>query len=210
MSGFNNRPPIGQSLVDNLVGGNVGGILSTRPSAKYASGARCILKMNNQIVGFAFAISWRANTMHQEIHTIDDYMAYELAPQRMTVEGTISLLHIPGISASTESWQPDVLSFLFHKYISIEVRDVATDALLFATDQAVIISRAEEHKVDQLSNVTLNWKAVGFIDEKKPETPEGFDKEKDPGTANSNRIPTPSQVISDAADAIGGAIKGLF
>lgn len=202
MSGFNNRPPVGQQLADNLVGGNVGGILSTRPSAKYASGARCILKMNNQIVGFAFAISWRANTLHQEIHTIDDYMAYELAPQRVTVEGTISMLHIPGISATTESWQPDILSFLFHKYISIEVRDVANDALLFATDQAVIISRSEDHKVDQLSNVTLNWKAVGFIDEKKPETPDGYDQEREQQAGGSRQIPTPSQLVSEAFDSI--------
>jgi hypothetical protein len=188
MSGFNNRPSVGQQFADNILGGNIGGILSTRPSAKYASGARCILKINNKIVGFAFAISWRANTTHTEINTIDDYTAYELAPQRVTVEGTISLLHIPGVSSSTELWQPDILSFLFHKYLSIEVRDVKNDALLFATDQAVIVSRAEDHRVDQLSNVTLNWRAVGFIDEKKPETPDGFDKEREATGSTGSRL----------------------
>lgn len=167
-SGFNNRPPVGQQVLDN-VASNVSGIFSTRQTAKYASGARCILKINGQISGFAFGISWRINTANTEINTIDDYFPYELAPQRVTVEGTISALHIPGRSAGTELWQSDVLGFLFNKYITIEVRDIVTDQLLFFTTKAVITSRAEDIKVDQLSSVQLSFKAIGFRDEREPQ-----------------------------------------
>lgn len=166
-SGFNNRPPVGQQIVDNVVS-NVSGIFSTRPTAKYMTGARCILKINGEIAGFAFGIQWRINTAVTEINTIDDYMPYELAPQRITVEGTISALHIPGQSAGTELWQPDVLAFLFHKYITIEVRDITTDNVLFFTTKAMITSRMEDIKVDQLANVQLNFKAIGFRDEREP------------------------------------------
>lgn len=184
--GFNNRPSFGQQILDNAIGGNIGGIISTRPTAKYASGARCILKINGQIVGFAFGISWKISTSYVEINTVDDYMPHELAPQRISVDGTISALHVPGISAGTELWQSNVLTFLFHKYISIEVRDSQTDQLLFAAAKAVITSRQEDVKVDSLANVTLTWKAIGFLDERTPELPKDHNQTKSSSAANSS------------------------
>lgn len=171
MAGFNNRPSIGDQLANN-VASNVAGVFSTKSSARYASGARCILKINGKISGFAFGVSWRINTPVSEINTIDDYFPHELAPQRVTVEGTISALHIPGQSAGTEMWQPDAINFLFQQYITIEVRDT-TDQLLFFTNKAMITSRAEDIKVDSLSNVQLSWRAIGFQDERKPELAQG-------------------------------------
>jgi hypothetical protein len=177
MSGFNNRPNVVQRLTDN-VAGNIAGIFSTRATAKYASGARSILKVNGRVCGFAFNISWRINTTVTEVMTIDDYMPYELAPQRIVVDGTISALHIPGTSAGTEIWQSDVLNFLFQRYITIEVRDSVTDQLLFFTDKAMITSRQEDVKVDSLASVQLSWKAIGFRDEREPERAQDVDRSK--------------------------------
>lgn len=171
MSGFNNRPNVGQQLADN-VASNVSGIFSTKQTAKYASGARTVLKINGKVVGFAFGISWRINTAVTEIQTIDDVFPAELAPQRITVEGNMNALHIPGVSAGTELWQPDALNFLFQQYITIEVRD-STDQLLFYTSKAMITSRAEDIRVDSLANVNLQWRAIGFQDERKPEIADG-------------------------------------
>jgi hypothetical protein len=173
MSGFNNRP---NNVVDNLAQ-NVSGVFSTKPSAKYSSGARTILKINNKVVGFCFGISWRINTAVTEINTIDDYFPAELAPQRITVDGSMSALHIPGQSAGTELWQPDALNFLFQQYITIEVRDT-NDQLLFYTGKAMITSRAEDIRVDQLSNVSLQWRAIGFQDERAPVRAEGINDSK--------------------------------
>lgn len=168
MSGFNNRP---NNIADN-VASNVANVFSTKSAARYASGARTILKINGKVSGFAFGISWRINTTVTEINTIDDYFPFELAPQRVTVEGTLSALHIPGQSAGTELWQPDALNFLFQQYVSIEVRDT-NDQLLFYTNKAMITSRTEDIRVDQLANVTLQWRAIGFQDERKPELADG-------------------------------------
>lgn len=172
MSGFNNRPNIGQRLTDN-VASNAAGIFSTKQSAKYASGARTILKINGKVVGFAFGINWRIQTAVTEINTIDDYFPAELAPQRIQVEGSLNALHIPGQSAGTELWQPDAINFLFQQYITIEVRDSATDQLLFYTSKAMITSRSEDVRVDSLASVTLTWRAIGFQDERKPELADG-------------------------------------
>lgn len=204
MAGFNNRPAIPQQLVDNAAQ-NISGIFSTKPTAKYASGARCILKVNGKICGFAFGISWRITTNHIEINTIDDYMPAELAPQRLTVEGTITALHIPGTSATTELWQGDVLSFLFNKYITLEVRDSVTDSLLFYSSKVVITSRSEDIRVDQLSNVNLSWKAIGFQDERKPELPSDLNQNAPVGNG-------PLQVTSVTKGVETGInkIKSLF
>ena len=182
--GFNNRPPNGSNILDN-VAGNLSGVFSTKPTARYASGARCVLKMNNKVCGFAFAVSWRIITQVTEVTTIDDYFAHELVPQRITVDGTISALHIPGQSAGTQLWQPDALNFLFQQYVSIEVRDSATDELLFFTDKAMITSRQEDMRVDQLSSVQLSWRAIGFQDERKPELAEGVQSSQGDGQPNS-------------------------
>lgn len=173
MSGFNNRP---NNIGDNLAQ-NISGVFSTKPAAKYSSGARTILKINGKVVGFCFGISWRISTAVTEINTIDDYFPAELAPQRVTVDGSLSALHIPGQSAGTEMWQPDALNFLFQQYITIEVRDT-NDQLLFYTGKAMITSRAEDIRVDQLSNVSLQWRAIGFQDERAPVRAEGINDSK--------------------------------
>lgn len=161
--GFDNRSSILSNAISPL-----SGIISTRPNAKFMSGARCVLKVNGQLVGFAFSISWSVNTSFTEINTIDDYLPAELAPQRITVEGTLSALHVPGVSANTLNWQGDVTNFLFAPYISIEARDQTTNQIIFATDKAVILNRTEEVKVDSLASVTLRWRAIGYLDEKQP------------------------------------------
>lgn len=207
MSGFNNRPNVAQSLVDN-VASNASGIFSTKPSARYASGARTTMKINGKITGFAFGVSWRINTAVTEINAIDDYFAAELAPQRITVEGTVSMLHIPGQSAGTELWQPDALNFLFQQYITIEVRDSATDQLLFYTSKAMITSRSEDIRVDSLANVTLQWKAIGFQDERKPELADGA-QSSNAKPASGGAPDTPQSRLQQEAGKIANKLRNF-
>jgi len=193
-TGFDNNS-LGQNLVNNALS-NVGGILSTRPTAKYLTGARIILKVNGKLVGFAFGITWNITTDYIEINTCDDYLPYELAPRRITVDGTISCLHIPGTSAGTEGWQPDVLSFLFQPYISIEARDSATNQVIFATDKAMIVQRSEEIKVDSLSSTTLRWRAIGYVDEKdlnQTSPPKNYNQDSE--SANPSPVPAAQQIL---------------
>lgn len=201
-NGFNNNPPLAQNVLENLAS-NLTGIFSTRPTAKYASGARCILKINGQIVGFAFAASWRITTQYTEINCIDDPLTEELVPQRISVDGTISALHIPGVSASTELWQPDVLSFLFNRYIAIEVRDTKTDDVLFFTGKAMITSRTEDFKVDQLSSVTLTFKAIGWRDERAPSYPDDIE-------ALSRPVGTPADSRPQLINSVPAQIKKIL
>jgi hypothetical protein len=192
-AGFDNVPNVGEQLANNAVGGNVGGIFSTRPSAKYMSGARCVLRINSKPVAFAFAVSWRIDTSYLELNVIDNPLAEELIPKAIQVSGSISALHIPGQGAGAQLWQGDVLSFLFHQYITIEVRDSETERLLFFAPKAVITSRQEEIKTDDLAQMSLSFMAIGFKDEKEPEAPTGYNDVRRPGLSipDSSLVPTP-------------------
>ncbi|CAB4125751.1 hypothetical protein UFOVP53_218 [uncultured Caudovirales phage] len=158
---------IGEKLLSN-VASNIEGIISVKPMAKYLSGARCILKVNGKIIGFAFAISWEIKTSVTEINTIDDYMPYELAPQRIEVNGAISGFRIPGSGPTQKLIQADLENFLHQRYIEIEVRDSQTDNLIFLTRRAMITSRTENVKIDQLADMTLSFRAIGWADERAP------------------------------------------
>lgn len=159
---------VGQNALTNL-----DGIFSLKPMAKYLSGARCVLRMNGKIIGFAFGISWNINTEATEIKTIDDYLPYELAPSRITVTGSITGFRIPGGGPGNLILQPDVLSFLHQRYVEIEVRDSQTDNLIFLTRRALITNRSENIRSDALAEMTLNFKAIGYADERIPQVPTG-------------------------------------
>ena len=185
---IDNNKSIGQNLGDNLLS-NVSGIFSSKPIAKYLSGARCVLRMNGKIIGFAFGISWNIKTEVTEIETIDDYLPYELAPQRISVSGNISGFRIPGSGPTQSLLQADILSFLHQRYIEIEVRDSQTDNLIFLTKKALITGRSESIKSDALADMNLSFKAIGWADEKAPEEPQGLGEAVDvQGTSPLTKI----------------------
>ena len=164
--------------VQDSVTSEVQGIFSIAPTGKYATGARTIIRINGKVAAFAFSVSWDVNTAQDEIWTIDDWTPYELAPKRISVEGTIGGFHIPGKGPTPLLISPNSLSFLFHKYITIEIRDRTTDMLLFKTEKAVVTSRHETLQAEQMGLLTLQWKAIGWADEQSPEWPKGADDGK--------------------------------
>ncbi len=199
--GFENVPPVQDQLLDNAISGNVGGIVSSRPSAKYMSGARCVLRINSKPVAFAFGISWRIDTTFMELNVIDNPLVEELVPKMIRVSGSISALHIPGKGPGAQLWQGDVLSFLFHQYITIEVRDSETQKLLFFAPQAVITSRQEDIKVDDLAQLSLSFIAIGFKDEKEPGFPAGYNNSKNRSSNNGDGHPE-SQSATDHSSSL--------
>ena len=188
LKGFSDNSVLGAaaSAIDpsnigkNLVSG-FQGILSAKPAAKYMTGARTIIKINGRIAAFATGVSWRMQTDSKELWGIDNYMPIEIVPNKIMVSGTLNGLVIPGNGPTNQLISPDVLSFLFHKHISIEVRDAQTDSLLFYTGRAMIVDRQENIKAGQLANLTLRFKAIAYRDEKIPEYPRG-------ATGDTNRL----------------------
>lgn len=170
---------------DTLVGGavdaaledaaSIGGNLANagKSTHKFMTGSRAVIKLNGKLAGFAHSVTFRVNTSQVDVLTIDDWTPYEIAPSRVSVEGTLGMFYVPGKGASSELLQSNVLSFLHHRYITIEIRDRKTDELIFTTNKAVITSRYQELKAGELSNVVLNFKALGWADEMVPKFADG-------------------------------------
>lgn len=172
------------------LGSNFQDIFSTKPTAKFVSGARCVLKVNNRLIGFAFNISWKIDTINDEIWGIDDYLPQDIAPNKIMVEGTLSSFHAPGYGPDIEYMQANVLSFLFHKYITIEVRDSATDWLLLYVPKAVVTTRRSDIRAETLATISLGWKAIGYQGEVEPSFPEGATEELKAETVDP--VPAPN------------------
>lgn len=196
-----NKLDNGQGIVGGLannLASNIDGIFSIKPMAKYLSGARCVLKINGKIIGFAFGISWNIETSVTQINTIDDPLPYELAPANITVTGTITGFRVPGSGPTQQLIQGDILSFVHQRYIEIEVRDSQTDNLIFLTKRAMVTSRSENIRTDSLAEMTLNFKAIGWADERAPKLPDGVG---DPVDTNGTN---PLTKVTDKARAALG------
>jgi len=83
---------------------------------------------------------------------------------------------------------------MFHRYITIEIRDRQTDALIFITKRAVVTSRVEDIKADSLATVTLTWRAIGWQDEIEPNYPDGVRVSDDTGIIDSIKTNTISRI----------------
>jgi hypothetical protein len=160
-------------LADSLINSAVGGLSPLNNFGRYMTGSRAIIKVNDKLFGFAFAVNFNINTEYEENRVVDSFTAYELMPTRITVNGTMSMFHIPGRGPSKELVQANVLSYLMHKYITIEISDQTTGETIFKTNKAVITNRAQTLQAGEISTIQLTWKALGWADELIPFEPQG-------------------------------------
>lgn len=175
------KPSTGSSAVDglaeNIVNSAVGSVSPLNDFGRYMSGSRAIIKVNDKLFGFAFGVNFNINTEANEVWTIDDWTPYELAPGRVTVSGTLGMFHVPGKGPARQLVQANVLSFLMHKYITIEISDQTTGQTIFKTNRAFITSKSQSLQAGELSTIQLSWKAIGWADEMVPTYPDGADSE---------------------------------
>ena len=197
--GFGRDSGIVGNAITGAIEANAGGIFSLRPTAKYMTGARTVLKVNDKLLGFAFQVSWNINTEQTEIYTIDDPLPHEIAPKRISVSGTLGCFVIPGRSATAEVIQSDMRSFLINKYITIEVRDSVTDEIIFKTNNAVVTNNQGSLNAEQVGTMQLSWKAIGWLSEQSPEEPMNADKP----SGSQQKGPT-------LTSAVNSLVKKLF
>ena len=163
-------------LAESLLNSAVGALSPLNSFGRYMTGSRAIIKVNDKLFGFAFGVSYNINTEYVENNTIDEYLAYELMPTRISVNGTLSMFHIPGKGPTVELVQSNILSFLMHKYITIEISDQTSGKVIFKTNKAVITGKQQSLQAGELSTIQLTWKAIGWVDEMMdPKEPEGAD-----------------------------------
>ena len=183
-----------QSAASDLISGVTGNVKSAIASAsplndfgKYFTGLRAIIKVNDQLFGFAFGVSLNLKFDTEEIWTIDNYQAYELAPRKMIATGTISMFHIPGKGPGIQNVHPNGLSFLMHRYISLDISDQMTGESIFKTEKAMITGRTQDVDANKISTIRLEWKAIEWVTENDLNNiVEGRD---DPASEGQNSVP---------------------
>jgi len=137
-------------------------IYSLKNQGLYMGGARTIIRINGKIATFANTVSWTIDTTFKPIYVIDSVLPTEIAPMLISVKGQIGGFVVPGMGLSGLHLQPNASTFLLNKYITIEVRDIVTDLVLLRVNKAVIVSRAEQHVAQQISQTMFNWEAIGW------------------------------------------------
>jgi hypothetical protein len=204
---FTNQGSIGgalENLGTDLLDSAVGALSPLNNFARYMTGARAIIKVNGKLFGFAFGVNFNINTATEEVWTIDDWTPYELAPQRISINGTLGMFFIPGKSPSHELVQSNVMSYLFHKYITIDITDQMTGQTIFHTEKAWITGRSQTLTAGELSTVQLSWKAIGWLDDLNPSKPVGADdSDQDPDSDGDSNPLTPSVPGWTGADSGG-------
>jgi hypothetical protein len=160
---------------EQLVGNALSNVVSVgEDNNYYVNGARAILSIHNQPFGYAFAVSYNIQMASEENWTIDDWTPYEIAPTKISVSGTIGSFHLAGKSPGKTHIHPNVLSFMMHKYISIDIRDRGTNQTIFKTNKAMITGKQQNITAGELSTITLTFKAVGWADDVTPNYPGGY------------------------------------
>jgi hypothetical protein len=71
-----------------------------------------------------------------------------------------------------------------NRYISIEVKDSATDAILFKTNRAMVTNQQSDLSSEQMGRTVLSWRAVGWQAESPPKPIKTADMQKDPDIVN--------------------------
>lgn len=192
---------LAEGVATQALNSAVGGLSPLNNFGRYMTGSRAIIKVNGELFGFAFGVTYNIQTNAEEIWTIDDYTPYELAPSRLQVSGTLSMFHIPGKGPTHELVQANVLSFLMHKYITIEISDQTTGQTIFKTNKAMITGKSQSLNAGELSTISLSFRALGWVDELTPAIPKGA------GTGDSGESNTG---LDAALSGIGDKISKLF
>jgi hypothetical protein len=184
------------------------------PSARFVSGGRVLVSINGIPAPRLSSISWKINTDQRPNREIDNHFPHEFVPNNIDVSGSYSEYREPFRGATNAFHQASALSFMWHPYISIEVRDNLTDALLFYAGKAVIFDRSESVTTEGLVMTSVQWRAISWKDEREPTIPQ--ENAGDVAQTAQNPIAQGIDAIGSAfgvknvSGTIGGFVKKIF
>jgi len=142
-----------------------------QPTPKAITGARAIIKVNDQVMAFATSVSYVYETEYKEIQGVDNSLPEELAPTNIKVEVRCTNIRIPNESPTVSGIQANVYSHLEQSYVSIELKDRKTDAIILFIPKAMLVRREGTVASRGLASETWIFKGIGMWDEREPEQP---------------------------------------
>jgi hypothetical protein len=135
------------------------------------SGARTIIKINDEVFAAGFVLDYTIETDAQVIQGIDSVFPEEIAPQIIGVMMNLRVYRTPdndpvslGVAPKSEKFGLSTQeSYLKSPYIQIELRDKITEKTIFYIQRGWIVRRSGS--MESIGLLTENWtvKALGFI-----------------------------------------------
>ena len=136
---------------------------------KVFTGARAIISMNNRVIAYATSCSYMYDTEYKPQKEVDNSLPAELTPGAINVQVTCNVTRVPLQSATGMALQPTIANNLSQPYMSIELKDRATDQTILFVPKAQLVRRAGGVNVRQMSSETWTLAGIGFWDEREPE-----------------------------------------
>lgn len=132
------------------------------------SGARTVVKFNNQTVAAGYVLDYRIETLVTEISGIDNVLSEELAPERINVSATLRVYRTPDNDPVTAGYAPagegsTAQEYARSGYISVEVRDRESDMTVIYIPRARIVSRSGSVASEDLLTETWAIKGIGYM-----------------------------------------------
>jgi hypothetical protein len=136
---------------------------------KIHTGARAIVKINNELMVYALAVQYQVVTEYKPIQGIDNPLPEELAPVNIEVSCILTNLRVPRQSASILALQPTMLNLMHQGYVSIEIRDRVTNDVMLYIPKAMLIKRTGAISARATGGETWFFVGIGYWDERDPE-----------------------------------------
>ena len=133
------------------------------------SGARTILKINDEVFAAGFVLDYSIDTDAQVIQGIDNVFPDEIAPQTIGVTMNLRVYRTPSNDPVTLGIAPQSETigvqqkYLTSPYIQIEIRDKQTEKVIFYIQRGWLTRRSGS--MEAIGVLTENWtvRGIGFI-----------------------------------------------
>jgi len=169
LSFLQNLFKVAEAIAKQNLKASAASLISLNPQPRIMTGARAVLRINNNIVALCNNVQYEVSTDWQEIRGIDELIPNDLAPTSYSVKGSMSIYRVPNRSPVKDFLQQDMFRGIIWPLTTIEIRDKRTDELIMLVKRAAITNRSESFTKNQLTSTNLSFVGIGFRDEAMPE-----------------------------------------
>lgn len=151
-----------------MVESNMANFLQNTNAPLVASGARALLKFDDQLLFFANSVNWHIVHNQFDVLTVDSSIPEEIVPTHVMVELTCRTFRVPDLTATKLQIEPHMMDTLTHRYLEIVVEDRQSGATILKIPRAVMTSRTGGTGARSLMTETWSFRGIGFLDETYP------------------------------------------
>ena len=135
------------------------------------SGARALVSLNGTPYAAGYVLDYSFDTSTYPIHSVDDPLPQELVPDKISVSMSVRIFRTPdndpvqqklALPADPAGITSVDLGYTQFRYITVELRDSVTDAVILYVPRAMVTRRSGSVASEGLLSETLSLTGIGF------------------------------------------------